>query len=77
METRLEAHYYHRGICIEGANSLENVLNFIEWMPKMGFNSFFIQFKKPDTFFERWYHHIFNPILEREEKSRKDRRCKI
>ena len=72
METRLEADYFHRGICIEGANSLENVLNFIEWMPKMGFNSFFIQFKKPDTFFERWYHHIFNPILEREEKSRRD-----
>ena len=68
----VEADYYHRGVCIEGANSLENVLEFIEWLPKMGFNSFFVQFKKPDVFFERWYHHVFNPTWTAEKKSRKD-----
>lgn len=63
---------HHRGVCIEGADSLENVLDFIDWLPKTGFNSFFIQFKKPDIFFERWYEHIFNPLLNKEEKTRKE-----
>ena len=71
-ETSVQADYFHRGVCIEGANSLENVLEFIEWLPKMGFNSFFIQFKKPDVFFERWYQHIFNPTLKLEEKTREE-----
>ena len=71
-DTLIEADYFHRGVCIEGANSLENVLEFVDWLPKIGFNSFFIQFKKPDIFFERWYHHIFNPELPAEEKRRED-----
>lgn len=51
----------HRGVCIEGATSLENVLAFIDWLPKLGFNSFFLQFKEPYIFLERWYHHTLNP----------------
>ena len=31
----------HRGACIEGADSIENLLEFIDWSPKIGFNSFF------------------------------------
>ena len=54
----------HRGICIEGANSLENVLDFIDWLPKVGYNSFFLQFKEPYIFLERWYEHVFNPYLK-------------
>ncbi len=53
----------HRGICIEGANSIKNILDFIEWMPKIGYNSFFIQFRIPYTFMARWYHHELNPFL--------------
>jgi hypothetical protein len=53
----------HRGVCIEGANSIKNILDFIEWMPKIGFNSFFIQFHIPYTFMARWYHHELNPFL--------------
>lgn len=58
------ASYKHRGVCIEGANSLENILEFIEWLPKNGFNSFFIQFANPYTFLKRWYSHEFNHYLE-------------
>lgn len=53
----------HRGVCIEGADALENVLDFIDWLPKNGYNAFFLQFKQPNVFFERWYQHIFNPTL--------------
>jgi len=53
----------HRGITIEGAVSLENVLELIEWAPKVGFNSYFIQFRTAYDFFERWYTHKNNPLL--------------
>ncbi|MEG2017991.1 MAG: DUF4838 domain-containing protein [Clostridium sp.] len=56
----------HRGVCIEGSNSIENVLDFIDWLPKLGYNCFFIQFKIPYTFFDRWYNHTLNPLLEKE-----------
>ena len=60
-----QASFYHRGVCIEGANSRENVLDFIDWLPKAGFNSFFLQFKVPYTFYARWYHHEKNPLRQR------------
>ena len=70
--TLSESHIYpfrHRGICIEGASSLENILATVEWMPKLGYNCFFSQFKLPFTFMERWYKHQNNPHLKPEEFS--------
>ncbi len=61
-----EASFLHRGVCIEGANSVQNVLDFIDWLPKMGYNSFFLQFKVPYIFLSRWYHHDKNPLAEPE-----------
>ncbi|RSX56185.1 hypothetical protein D2E26_0748 [Bifidobacterium dolichotidis] len=57
----------HRGVCIEGADSIENILDFITWMPKVGFNAFFVQFENPYPFLKRWYEHEFNPYAEVEE----------
>ena len=71
-EVRKEASFRHRGVCIEGADSLENVLDFIDWLPKNSYNSFFLQFKKPDTFFERWYNHFNNPLVSPEHPDRTD-----
>ncbi len=69
VSVRLEetASYRHRAICIEGATSLENVLELIEWMPKVGFSGYFMQFREGFTFFERWYGHQNNPLLPPEE----------
>lgn len=64
-----QASFYHRGVCIEGANSLENILDFIDWLPKVGYNSFFLQFKIPYTFLARWYHHERNPFAVPESYS--------
>ena len=47
----------HRTVCIEGAVSIENVLDMIDWLPKVGFNGYFIQFDDAFTFFDRWYSH--------------------
>src|SRR5699024_1422879 len=58
--------FKHRGVCIEGADSFENICDFIDWLPKIGMNSFFIQFENPYSFLKRWYEHEFNPYLEKE-----------
>lgn len=62
----------HRGIAIEGAVSLENVLDLIEWAPKAGFNSYFIQFRTAFAFFDRWYSHRLNGELPPEPVSEED-----
>lgn len=61
-----QASYRHRGICIEGAVSYQNVADIIDWSPKVGLNSYFIQFREAYTFFDRWYSHINNPLKEKE-----------
>lgn len=58
------ASYRHRGICIEGAISYEHVRDLVDWMPKVGLNAYFTQFRESYTFFERWYTHRENPLLE-------------
>ena len=70
-EVRLEerASYGHRGVCIEGAVSYENVRDMVDWLPKMGFNAYFIQFRDSYNFFQRWYEHDGNPHLPRRDFS--------
>ncbi|MBE7035337.1 MAG: DUF4838 domain-containing protein [Ruminococcaceae bacterium] len=53
-----KASFRHRGNCIEGAVYQENLLDMIDWMPKVALNSYFIQFMEPDTFFQRHYNRI-------------------
>lgn len=62
-----KASFRHRGIVIEGGNSYQNVYDMIEWMPKLGYNSYFIQFMNAYTFFEKWYKHTENPYKESEK----------
>jgi hypothetical protein len=57
------ASYRHRGVCIEGAASYEHVRDLIDWLPKLGLNAYFTQFREAYTFFERWYAHRENPLL--------------
>lgn len=61
--------YRHRGICIEGAVSYRHVIDMIDWMPKLGYNSYFNQFNTPVTFYDRWYSHQRNPLLDAEKMS--------
>lgn len=58
-----KASYRHRSVCIEGADSFENVRDMIDWLPKVGMNGYFTQFLVPFTFFDRWYRHEDNPTL--------------
>lgn len=67
-----QASCFHRGVCIEGADSFENIMDYIDWLPKVGFNSFFLQFKSPYVFLKRWYEHRENPYLEEEPYTQED-----
>lgn len=44
----------------EGALKYEYLMDFITWMPKVGYNMFFMQFVYPYAFFLRWYRHLDN-----------------
>lgn len=57
----------HRGITIEGAVSLENVLQTVDWAAKVGFNSYYMQFRTAYEFFKRWYGHSSNPFIKKQE----------
>jgi len=57
------ASYRHRGICIEGAPSLEHAIGVVDWMAKRRMNSFFLQFRHSGTFWERWYSRGYNPYF--------------
>jgi hypothetical protein len=59
----------HRGICIEGATSLEHALDLIDWSVKLGYSAYFLQFKDAGVFFEKWYTHWNNDTLEPESFS--------
>lgn len=58
------ASYRHRGVCIEGAVSYQHVRDMVDWIPKLGFNAYFTQFREGFAFFDRWYSHQGNPIME-------------
>ncbi len=54
------ASYRHRAVCIEGANSYDDIHEFIDWLPKVGLNGFYNQFRIPFVFYDRWYTHKYN-----------------
>jgi hypothetical protein len=73
LDIHESAAYPHRGVCIEGAVSLEHVLDFIEWMPKARFNAFMLEFKNSGEFYRRWYGREYNPdYLEPRELSEEE-----
>ena len=57
------AAYRHRGLCLEGAASYENVVELIDLAPKLGFNAYFTQLFRPAFAFRRWYEHQKNAAV--------------
>lgn len=61
------AHRY-RTVCIEGSASFENLLDMINWLPKLHFNQYFFQFTNVKTFLDRWYSHTFSTVKSPEKQ---------
>ena len=55
------AHYRHRGVCIEGATSLEHALGMVDWCAKRRMNTVFLQFIHSRYFYNQWYERKYNP----------------
>lgn len=67
LEINEKAYLRYRTMCIEGASSFQNVLDMVDWMTKLGFNGYFVQFENSFEFFNAWYSHKQNPYKEPEE----------
>ena len=53
-----------RSVCIEGADFYGNLMDFIDWLPKIGMNSLHLQNFIPSMFFKRYYEISPNPHRE-------------
>jgi len=57
LDIREKAYLRHRTMCIEGAISFQNVTDMVDWMAKVGYNSYYVQFENSYIFFVQWYEH--------------------
>ena len=53
--------YRHRGVCIEGAPSLQHALGMVDWCAKKRMNTVFLQFLSSRYFYNLWYERPYNP----------------
>ena len=67
LDINEKAYLRHRTMCTEGAISFENVLDMVDYIAKVGFNGYFVQFENSFGFFNCWYSHKLNPFKEPEE----------
>ena len=63
------ASYNHRIEVMEGAINDDIVIEVLRWLPKAGYNGYFIQFVTPHIFLKRWHSHELNPYKEGEPLS--------
>ena len=69
----IEAVKYHkmadcrfRGQCNEGAEFQPNMMDVIDFTPKIGLNIFMIEFFNPKGYYKSYYNHNYNPAREPE-----------
>ena len=67
------ASYRHRGVCIEGAPSVEHALDMVDWMAKRKMNTFYLQFKTSVYFWRNYYSREYNADYGTPEKIDLDR----
>ena len=50
----------YRGQCNEGAEYQPNMMEAIEFTPKIGMNVFMLEFVNPHAYYDRYYEHLYN-----------------
>lgn len=56
----------YRGQCNEGAEYQQCMIDAIDFTPKIGLNTFMIEFRNPYTYYNSYYSHAKNPAREPE-----------
>jgi len=67
--------YRHRGVCFEGASSLEHALGMVDWCAKKRMNTLFSQFFTSRYFYNLWYARPYNPRFAERELSNEEARA--
>lgn len=76
------ADHRYRGQCNEGAEFQQNMLESIDFSPKIGLNTYMIEFDTPAVYYQRYYGHDKNTVRESEPLSSKTilqwkRQCEV
>ena len=64
------ASYRYRGHCNEGGQSQKDILEAIDFAPKIGLNTFMIEFDNPYYYYVSYYEHRLNPERPNEAVTR-------
>ncbi len=60
------ADYRYRGQCNEGSEIQYNMIEAIDFTPKIGMNIFMLEFDNPFTYYNKFYSHATNPAMDPE-----------
>ena len=66
---RKKADFRYRGQCNEGAEFQQNMLETIDFTPKIGMNTYMLDFDIPACYYQRYYNHDCNHAREPEPVS--------
>ena len=72
-----KASYRYRTLCIEGGCSVHHVTDLIDWAVKHGMNGYFLQFDYGTCFWQRWYEHLENPLIDAPPFTQEDAVAKV
>ena len=59
---RKKADHRYRGMCNEGAEFQRNMLEVIDFVPKIGLNTFMLEFDIPSQYYQKYYQHSANTL---------------
>ena len=66
LSYRKMADYRYRGQCNEGAEYQQNMLETIDFSPKIGMNTYMIEFDNPYAYYKNYYNHTLSTCREPE-----------
>ena len=70
VKYRKKADYRYRGQCNEGAEYQQDMLETIEFTPKIGLNTYMLEFDNPYAYYNSYYAHKNNTVRKKELVSR-------
>jgi len=71
VKYRKLADHRYRGQCNEGAEFQQSMLETIDFSPKIGLNTYMLEFDIPAVYYQRYYRHDTNSLREAEPLSSK------
>ena len=82
VDYRHLADHRYRGQCNEGSEFQSNMLEAIDFTPKIGLNTFMLEFDIPTYYYDQYYNHVHNTFREPEPVTRETilqwkRQCEV